>query len=278
MRLATLNVGGSRDQCTTTDARLLCQANILCLTETWARGNNIQNLVQHDMSICGPKVMNHARHQGGVRLLSSPSTPLRYKAYYSSSNAQVLVAQMKCGLIVIGAYVAPMRGRLAMESVLRWVRPWLRARFVLLGDLNARHRRWHTTHNAYGTTLYAWAQKNRVQISAPPEPTLINAHGSSTIDLILTRGLRIDAVKVVPGTHDNVTDHRLVEATILPPAEGTAYCIPRRVLNDPHRRRRAAAHYERVIPDLATKLEQIQTTEELADSHSAWQNAMLVPW
>lgn len=277
MRLGTLYVGGSVDPCTVHDAQYIAQVDVLFLTETWEPTHRLGNNARHDMEVSGPAVSNSNRHQGGVRLLAG-SLRLSYRAHYSTENGQVLVAKLPCGLTIVGAYLAPLRGRKAMESIMAWIKPWMRGQAVLLGDINARHLRWDTSRNAYGTALHTRASTNHCKVVAPPEPTLINEHGSSTIDLFITRGVRATSIHIAAGAHDNVTDHHLVHVTVLPPADGTVCRISGRALEDPDRRCKAKNHYKDCIPDLAAKAETTTSLADLTAVHEAWQSAILLPW
>lgn len=194
------------------------------------------------MSVCRPPDRNSNRHQGGVRFISGPKSHLRYRAHYNTTDAQVLVAPLPCVLIVAGVYLAPLRGRKSVEDVLTWVKRWMRGRAVLLGDLNSRHIQWDNGHKTYGTAVHEWANASRFKITAPSSPTLVNNHEASTVDLFVTTGVRTKDVRLVAGTHDYDTDHRLVKATIFPLAESTMCRIPSAVLRDGERRRCAAKH------------------------------------
>lgn len=278
MKLATLNVGGSSDLCTQHCVRLLAQADVLCLTETWASHNSIPHGLAHDIGVCGPAVRDSNRHQGGIRLLSGPAASLRYRTHLYESDAQIVVAQLSSGMLIIGAYIAPLRGRSRFNEILAWVRPWLRGSAVLLGDLNARHTRWDTNRNAYGTALVQWTEANRATIYAPRQETYISGKGSSTIDLLIARGVSLDEVSVIPGIYEGFTDHRLVVGSTCPKLSSIPCRIPRGALGDPSRRLRAAEYYKEHIPTVTSKAETACSAEEVDAAFRMWQTVMLQPW
>lgn len=200
MRLGTLNIRGTRNDPLFIEAIATAGLDVLCMTETHGQDDSIHHTTSRDLYISGPRARGFkSRHNGGVRLLAAPHSKLRYRAHLRTDNAQVIVASLPSGLIVIGAYVAPLRGKGSMEAVLSWVKPWLRGEAVLLGDLNSRNRIWDTDTNAYGSTLLTWTAKNRAQVYAPRAVTCLTALGSSTVDLMVARSPRLDGVMIVGG-------------------------------------------------------------------------------
>lgn len=252
---------------------------VLCLTETHKKTNSTHHTTDNNLRIAGPIVRGSTdRHRGGVSLLASEGCRLRYKAHWCSDDAQVLVASTDTGLLIIGAYIAPVRGSALIRSVLEWVKPWMRSESVLLGDLNARHRRWDSDTNAYGSSLLHWAETNKAKVYAPAGKTCVTSLGASTIDLFVARSPRLDNVTVVPGIWDLITDHNLVVSEVCPPAEDANLHIPPRLLRCPNLVRKAADMYRDLLPDIITRANLVRTTAQLDDVVSTWQASMLRPW
>lgn len=279
MRLGTLNVRGYRHEPLLREAMKTARLDVLCITETHDGQDSVHHASHFDLHISGPRTKGStSRHNGGVRLLSSPHYRLRYRAHLRTDSAQVIVATLRPSLVVIGAYIAPVRGRAVMETVLAWIKPWLRGDAILLGDLNSRHCRWDCDTNTYGSTLLSWATANRATIYAPRAVTCLTALGASTVDLMVARTPRLDKVEVIAGMWDFITDHRLVVGQVYPPMDKMDVRIPIRMFADSNRVRSVIDSYRTSIPVIRDKAKAAMTTTDLNSSVEELQAALLRPW
>lgn len=278
MRLGTLNLRGNSEVELLGQIMTIADLDVLCLTETWSSQTNLL-LRNRELAVSGPARRGSSTHyHGGVQLIARPGFYLRYRAHLRTDNAQVIITSLQSGLTIIGAYIAPVRGQAVMQSILAWIRPWMRGGAVLMGDLNSRHKRWDVHTNNYGKLLSAWASDNRLDIYAPTTATCITSSGASTIDLFLSRQPRLDNVEILPGTWDYCTDHRLVIASVCPPVDATICRVPRRLFSDNRCTRRAKEVYKDTLPGIKQQADDASTASQLDEATSAWQAAILRPW
>lgn len=279
MRLGTLNVRGGSNDALLREVMAGGNTDVLCVTETYGSMDSIHHLSSNDLHVAGPRVRGQqARHCGGVRLISSSSLNMRYRAHYKTQDAQVLVATIQGGLVAIAAYFAPLHGKATIQSTLDWVKPWMRSDAILFGDLNARHRIWDSECNAFGRTLNSWAEQHGATIYAPSSITCLTALGASAVDLFVSRSPRLDNVEVIPGMWDFATDHRLVVAQVCPNNENTACNIPLRIFKDKAHLQRAVESYKKWLPLVTRSAPSADTPSQLEKAVSALQTAILRPW
>lgn len=279
MRLATINARGCHDYGLFRHAMEECSINILCLTETHRATESLHHTTNRGLHITGPCINGSSTiRRGGVSLLSDDKCKLRYKAHLRRADAQVLVATADTGLVVIGTYISPVRGSEVICAVLDWISPWMRGEAVVFGDMNARHLRWDSDTNAYGTSLQRWAEERRARVFAPNEKTCVTALGASTIDIFVSRSPRLDNIHIVPGMWDLLTDHNLVVAQVCPKSEDAQIRIPRRLFQNPRVVRKAADMYKSSLPEVTDSANVAQTPAELELAVNQWQATMLRPW
>lgn len=279
MRLGTLNVRGGSNDSLLKEIIASADLDVLCVTETHGKSDSTHHTTSKDLFIAGPPVAGPSRqHRGGVRLLAGPKGRLRYRAHLNTQEAQILVAKSSDGILIIGAYIAPLRGKSKMQSILEWIKPWLRGKAVLLGDLNARNRNWDSDTNAYGSALQAWASTHGAKVYAPPTTTCVTALGASTVDLLVAREPRLDNVSVIPGMWDYATDHRLVTAQVCPPSNNAHVNIPANVLRAKAKTREASELYLEHLPTIAHRANAATTPIQLNMAVSDLQCTLLRPW
>lgn len=279
MRVGTINFRGVRNDLLLEQARSISSVDVLCVTETWQRSDKVTGHRTNDLSIAGPlRKGSKTQHHGGVRLLASPRCKLRYLSHLRKPFGQAIVASNSCGIVIIGAYISPLHGRATFESILEWIRPWLRGQAILVGDLNARHRHWDTDYNAYGTALKEWSTAIDARVYAPRQVTCSNSTGASTIDLFVSRSPKLAEISVISGTWDDVTDHHLVTATVCPPADRTICRVPARLFSLQSRISATVTHYRETLPEVSLLIEAATTPQQLERAVSSFQAAILKPW
>ena len=94
-----------------------------------------------------------------------------------------------------------------LTAVLQWIRDASSGPTVVLGDFNARHKDWDSTTNTRGRTLRKWSKRFGWTISAPNTPTNTTEQGTSTIDLVLSKGLKVSKPQVYHGKWSGASDH-----------------------------------------------------------------------
>lgn len=93
------------------------------------------------------------------------------------------------GIILTVVYISSSALQVDQETLLKCIGKMSRNRAIISGDVNAQHIAWNTRGDARGSGLAKWAKDNNWVISTPNEPTCHIARGSSTPDIILTRGI-----------------------------------------------------------------------------------------
>lgn len=190
MILATIHAMGLTDEQLPGRILAVSQADFLCVTETWAGVHTSWGNEQKVLQVMAPTTSGRFRRGGGVALLGSPHCRLKYISKRSTAESQVLVASLN-GVTIIGDYLAPGRPQHVLKPTLEWIGQYLRGEVVLLGDFNARKRRWDHANNPYGSALLRWTATHRLHISAPPSPTFERHGGCFTVDLFISRSSRL---------------------------------------------------------------------------------------
>ena len=279
-RIGTLNVRGQGTDDDLNALRCSSQLDVLVVTETWQRKDSLLSHHDHDISASAlfPPWPPGKGGFGGVRILSSPSCRIQYRAHLRSEKAQVLIVTTSCGISIAGVYVPPMHGKHNMQFVLHWIQQHLHGPAIIVGDLNARSVRWDRSTNAYGSALVTWADEHDFKINAPPSPTFSSSQGCSVIDLFAARGVRLSETRTHPEDWIFGTDHELVCTTVRP-EQGNFQCrIPLWAQQDTNRISNAQQFYEEELNDIALRADEVQNATELDSLVAEWQATMLKPW
>lgn len=184
--------------------RSLClQADIVAVCETWTRpGDTTENswITAQQPAPCNKM----GRRQGGVALIVNPLYTCNIIAKYADEDLQFIAANV-ADVIIICAYFSPTT---KTEKAKRTISIWntLGNRIVIIGDLNARHRIWDRRTFPMGSLIVNECRRLNWKIWAPKDPTCFSPHGSSVIDLAISKNQQIDFVKAMNDKHSG-SDH-----------------------------------------------------------------------
>ena len=91
------------------------------------------------------------------------------------------------------------------------IRTRTRGPTVIMGDLNARHRKWDKRSNTMGNMILQWSERWSWTIQNADLPSFQGATGSSNVDLFITKGVRTKTTPwILIGNWDASSDHNPV--------------------------------------------------------------------
>ena len=186
---------------------LSAQVQILGLTETWIRAQDLEQEQELDESVSVIQTHGGWRGQGGVGIKIIPL--LNYSVVMKHSQPEFQILTINTGGTYISVvYIRPQVRKQQFIECLSRIQDSTRGRSVIMGDLNARHRLWDITSNSHGNWLVEWAKANHWTVDAPQEPTFSAHQGTSTVDLFLVKGVDSDGATILSGDWDGSSDHR----------------------------------------------------------------------
>ena len=228
----------------------------------------------------------HARGRGvgGVSLLIQEHVDYKLLRKKASVLVQYVAIAIQ-DLTIVGAYINPgVRGEklCKIEEFIEEIRQLTPGRVCILGDLNARHRRWDSTSNVRGQELLRVCRRRGWRIWAPNEPTYRGAaNNESTIDLMITRGCDPTTLVVPRGDWDGCSDHSPVVASLRARWNRRSY-RPGRISQARRKNAGALARAEEVFPNTlpywTEQIREARTPEELQDAYDGMARALLNPW
>lgn len=182
------------------------------------------------------------------------------------SNASMQVVSIRAGDITIfGVYISPTANRDFVKASLEKIESSTTGRKIIIGDLNARKRKWDKTDNAIGNLLHRWSTSAAWRIHAPTQPTFYCSTGSSTVDLLVTKRCTGARVQRIQGDWDGASDHLAIQALVpskAPPRErSNRISRARRRRQDLHDA--SSTLFETAMPLHTESFKKVQTSEEL---------------
>ena len=116
--------------------------------------------------------------------------PHRIIQVSASEDMTTLVVQVGSSRVVT-VYIKPAFGKERHKKSLQQLLKLCRGSAIIVGDWNARATWWDKATNPSGNTLSTWALQYNFMAGFTPTPTCVSSRGSSTVDLLLTRGWTI---------------------------------------------------------------------------------------
>lgn len=258
------------------------RADILCLTETWCRPTDRLLLQMPADSVAVGLAQGQWRGHGGVAFGARAGVRWRTLFKEAEANYQMLATLVGGRLRVITLYISPRARVQEVRRCLRRVRELARGPTIVAGDLNARHSQWDTTPNNRGRLLMSWALKWGWEIKAPADPTFCRNQGSSTVDIVLAKGVNTNQPITLFGPWDGTSDHQpvltVLEGGTGEPAREAPTRIPRAMFQKEALQRTVREEYSRELPTLLERIRACSDGEELDRVYEAVARAMVEPW
>lgn len=248
----------------------LLSLDFLALTETWKDSlPEVEGLWAAHLQ--GRQTPGRHRLSGGISIYST--APISIVHSINEPNLQALICQHQAGCKLGAIYIRPYQSAADIAHTLSQLTNLCRCRVLLLGDFNARHRRWDRATNFHGTAIVRRTRQHNMSIHAPNSPTFLNA---STIDLFIAKATEITDIHTESGSWD--TDHKLVRATIHLNSAWQPSRVPEKALSDDIMREKAAAHYVRHLPKLNESFAGITSGSELDGAVEAFISILHFPF
>ena len=155
LAVGTWNVNGAeRNIERIRDLQTRHNLDVLVLTETWLKPEKSMPLgFRHESFRLAPNEC--ARGQGGVTILLGED--VEYKLLNKGGDAELQHVAVKIGEVtIVGLYVNPsVQGKTLyrLTDMLERIKALTPGRVCVLGDFNARHRKWDVAQNHRGTEL-----------------------------------------------------------------------------------------------------------------------------
>lgn len=281
LKVATFNVRGYRAR--DTIAHTLMEENnldILMIQETLLpETGTIFSNYGHEIVT---KNTEHPTARGSAMLVKPD---LNYKLICKDITASYELIAIRVGPITIcGVYIRIDHDISAIiTDCMETIKSIARGPVVVVGDFNARDRRWDRSGNARGRYLKNWCDREGWTISSTNEPTFTGGRGaSSTIDLVVHRACGEMRPIIPRGIWCGCSDHLPVMTEIQlqgnrpinRPAPRIAKALRRRedIVEN------ATAWLQRKLPEITTRIELINSRIDLERECAALTSALLQPW
>lgn len=213
LRIGAYNSRGLRNSMTEA-TEIFTNLDILVLSETWMRKNDGDLRDMLDEYVYANETEGLTRGFGGVGLLINPVLPYETIAKLTTTCIQAVVVRVR-GVTITGMYISPGATADDEARVLSKIDRLSRGQAIIIGDLNARNRRWDTRTNARGTRLVKWAAKHNWTIRPPSTPTFLTKNnGVSTPDLAIIRGVWAGKATTLPRGAVRGSDHLPIKINI----------------------------------------------------------------
>lgn len=155
-------------------SHLMKESEVLCLSETWMRGDEAKNTPWITECILGP-IERTGEARGGATIKVSLRVPYQHKAKYKIENMQFTA--IKIGEVTIVAIqilpsikIKDTQHLLAMLKVLD-------NRRLIIGDFNGRYKRWDERNNTTGLALMRQARKHGYNFNVPTTSPCFTRNG-----------------------------------------------------------------------------------------------------
>ena len=278
LSLATFNVHGVGGKELEIEA-LASQVEVLAVCETWIRPQDISRAKQFTECVNVVYPHNGWRGQGGVGLRINPL--INYSVIHKHAQTSFQTIVIKVGETNIAAvYLTPRISRGDFEKCLDKVQNCTAGPVVMMGDLNCRHTTWDKKSNTQGKWLVKWAQHNKWSIHAPREPTFAAHQGTSTVDLVLSRGVNVENTSVLHGIWDGCSDHFAVRTSVV----GDVHykldfaSIPQSQRRNPTYLERASEVFKAELSAFPAAITTCTTAVDLENTYEKFKEVTLRPW
>ena len=276
--VATFNVHGYSGKELEIEALASC-VEVLAVCETWIRPQDTSSMKHFTECVSVTQTHGGWRGQGGLGLKINPL--INYSVIYRHAQESFQVIIIKVGgTNIVSVYLTPTISREDFLKCLQTVHSLTVGPALMMGDLNCRHTSWDSKTNVRGKWLVEWAKTNKWSISAPPAPTFTAHQGSSTVDLVLSRGVKVESTSILHGVWDGCSDHFAVRASVVGIVE---YALG--VESIPHSQRRNSAYLKRAselykteLPGFPEAIKSCSTSDDLERIYEELKEATLRPW
>lgn len=254
--------------------------DILFLTETWIRKQDLDLQHMMDEYIVNPSQQGNKRGFGGVGLLIKEQFKYKVIWKYATKNIQAITIRLQDASLT-GIYMSPCTRTEEAEEVFDKIRSVSRGAAIIIGDLNARHTMWDVKSNSKGRWLTKWTAKHRWNIGAPKDPTFfINDVGTSTLDITVSKGIPNYNVTVAPMGTFTGSDHQPISLTFTtnPERSTDQGQIPKSARTKPETLSKAKILYKSAFRDLEVSITDCTDKRKLEECYQKLCDTILSPW
>ncbi|KAI0562920.1 Endonuclease-reverse transcriptase [Gracilaria domingensis] len=257
---------------------------VAALTETWLKpGDELETYISEQVAL-QPQCPN-GKGYGGVALCVHPL--LKYELLGKEANSVYQYVAIKAqGVSTVGLYLSPAATIQQTRECLHDIEELISLPFIIMGDLNARHKDWDKKDNTRGRFLRKHAMQRAWVINTPNEATRIpepNARReSSTIDMFIARGIRLRRAEVNNGPWDGCSDHRPISAISDTEWPMNGKNQSRKVSHlrriQPELLKKAAKTFEEKIPNITKEIHVCTSVQHFESIMKKLEDTLLQPW
>lgn len=269
-------IKGKRDMV----GKILTETHILAVCETWLRDSDARQCDWISERVNTKITHSRRRGFGGVGIVVHPLVKYTKIAEAATEKYQCLTIRT-IGRNITVVYISPAARKADEEAVREYILATPEGSSIVLGDFNARHRRWDTIDNERGKRLVRWADGKNWKIIAPESRTCVTPRGSSNPDLCLTKGNTINNIHVLQGEWSKWSDHipfKIHVATSHTKNFKNFGNIRKRLRTHKWYQFKAMTTYERVFNELQQKIEQCSNGTALEIAYKEFKKLILHPW
>ena len=216
LKFATINVGGSLETENFVEKRFSeSKCAVVGVTETHCRMRGKVRCGYAQIGAPRPEDGNRACH-GGVALLFAQDVAFRLLFKHAEKNFQIVVARVR-NMNAAVVYIAPSANLEASARCLKLLQTHCRGPTAIMGDWNARHRKWDKLTKSRGTQLYNWCASNKWTTSAIDGFSYQCNTGESNIDLFASKDIVCSRASSPRGPWDGAINHKPVTCTVESP-------------------------------------------------------------
>lgn len=261
-----------------TQAIILHQPDVLCLTETWGSSATPRKWTEmgYQVHTCAATRTQGRHRQGeGIVLLTKPAAT---RIEVSHNTDMAAIALQMGDTRVIALYIKPAIGKNRYNECLRNIQKWVRGRCIICGDWNARSHWWDKSSNPAGKELEKWVLHGNFTIAAPQDPTFRCSRGSSTVDLLIARGWSPLPPEILHGQWNEKSDHVLIKCTVTQNKRNKSNSFSPSVLANKGKQNIAARFYAVALPPVQARIEGANNAQALQDSVDSLVETLRRPW
>lgn len=277
LAIAAMNVMGHRGKHHEIRA-LRKQTQVLGLCETWHTAEDAPFLSEADETIEVQRT-GKGRPMGGVAMYIHPLLKYKLIDKIATRRYQYITIQVTDTFITM-AYISPAASEAEVEKVLEGVDRRRKGKAILMGDLNARNRKWDKITNRRGTKILEWARSRGWEIRGAGGPTCHSNGGASSPDLFMIKGVRLRNARIHIGPWSGCSDHEAIKAEAeVSPEERKAYrYIPRGRRKDEKYIKKAKQMLKVELPQYIDTVKRCTTWQELEQEMGKVTRTLLAPW
>ena len=276
MRIITWNMSGWAPQKIPTLNTLLRQCDALCLTELWCSPDDYADCIEGDIyHVQASPVPGMNRGHGGAAIIIPKMVPFKLKKTHSADGFQTVIGSL-FGHPIACVYIRPSQRKDQVLPIYDFLSKNMRGNVIITGDFNARSVAWDRVDNTAGTYLSRWASKSKLDIAAPRTPTSRTANGSSIIDLVLTRNIKVAKIRALEFPEQY--GHAPVQAKLQASTFTTVEYIPLSIYQNHRCRKAALEFYRQRLPDVCKAIDEANTPEQLTNASGFLSDIAVTPF